>query len=342
MKSEGLSKPIAFEGQAGRLSGEIVFPAGEGPFPALVMLHAAGWGESRFYRALAGCFAAAGVAALIFDRRGEGLSEGRRTMDLALLADDAAAAHAFLRRYAGIDPGTVGLWGYSNGAWVVGRAAPLVEALAFLILTGASAFSPAASEVFRRTQELRRHGIASETLNIVERAWTIAFAFLMTGHWDNTIEAEARSLAAHIEADTSLETLPTPAYARENPQLHPVPQLAPFLNADVRQENGASLLHMGYDPIPPLLSIRAPLLIVLAESDDNVPFSASLAAFEAVGLQREPFETRIQVIAGASHSFMTAAGQARHDGLPMRPPEPGDYLPGYLEEMRSWLGAHTT
>ena len=44
MRSFG--RPVQFVSRGSNLSGELLIPNGPGPFPALVMLHGAGWGQS--------------------------------------------------------------------------------------------------------------------------------------------------------------------------------------------------------------------------------------------------------------------------------------------------------
>lgn len=104
----------------------LYLPDGDGPFPAVVLAH--GWSGVREQRldAYAERFAAAGLAALVFDYRHFGASSGepRQLLDIKRQLADWAAAVAFARSRPEIDAGRVGLWGTSfSGGHVIETAA---------------------------------------------------------------------------------------------------------------------------------------------------------------------------------------------------------------------------
>ena len=92
----------------------------------VVLAH--GWTGVREQRldAYAERFAGAGLAALVFDYRHFGASSGepRQLLDIRRQLADWAAAIAFVRSRAEIDPGRVALWGTSfSGGHVIETAA---------------------------------------------------------------------------------------------------------------------------------------------------------------------------------------------------------------------------
>ena len=92
----------------------------------VVLAH--GWTGVREQRldAFAEHFADAGLAALVFDYRHFGASEGepRQLMDIARQHADWRAAIAYARTIEGIDPGRIALWGSSfSGGHVIATAA---------------------------------------------------------------------------------------------------------------------------------------------------------------------------------------------------------------------------
>ena len=102
------------------LPATVCLPAGEGPFPAVVLLH--GTGSSRdeagnAYLTAARCFAEEyGLASLRFDFMGCGESTAAYrdyTFDSAV--SDAAAAGEYLRRLPAVDPERIGVLGWSQG-----------------------------------------------------------------------------------------------------------------------------------------------------------------------------------------------------------------------------------
>src|SRR2546430_8057025 len=90
-------------------------PAGDGPHPIVVLAH--GFGAVREARlwAYAERFAAAGMAALVFDYRHFGASAGtpRQLLDVPSQLEDWAAAVAYARSLDGVDPDRIALWGTS-------------------------------------------------------------------------------------------------------------------------------------------------------------------------------------------------------------------------------------
>jgi acetyl esterase/lipase len=122
------------------LGGTLFRPQDPGRYPAVVFVHGAGGGSRSAFIAQAEFLAGAGVVALVYDKRAVGYSFVNR--DFELLADDALAAVRLLRERAEVDPARVGLWGVSEGGWVVPIAASRSASVAFAILVSAPNVSP--------------------------------------------------------------------------------------------------------------------------------------------------------------------------------------------------------
>ena len=106
-------------GEEGMLYGELLLPRGEGPFPGAVLCHGMGT-DHRAMRPVSQRLVRKGIAALTFDFRGHGKSQG--TVD-DNIAQDVSAALRFLRSHAKINPKRIALVGHSFGAWVAILAA---------------------------------------------------------------------------------------------------------------------------------------------------------------------------------------------------------------------------
>src|SRR5436309_5313661 len=101
-------------------------PEGDGPHPCVILAH--GFGGIREMRldASASCFVPAGLAALAFDYRHFGASQGepRQLLDIKLQLEDWVAAIAYARTLDGIDAERIALWGTSfSGGHVIQIAA---------------------------------------------------------------------------------------------------------------------------------------------------------------------------------------------------------------------------
>lgn len=95
----------------------LYLPEGPQPHPVIVLAHGLGGIRQMRLDAYAERFAAAGYACLVFDYRHFGASGGepRQLLDIKLQLADWAAAIAYARSRADLDPARVVLWGTSFG-----------------------------------------------------------------------------------------------------------------------------------------------------------------------------------------------------------------------------------
>lgn len=127
----------------------------------MILLHPADDGGRRqfLFEHLAGLLPGLGVAVLRYDRR----AAAGRDVPYLLQAEDLSQARDVLTTEIGRVP--TGLWGFSQGAWVALLAGAADPALAFLILVGCSAVSPARQMRYGTAQQLRRAGYAPHAVN---------------------------------------------------------------------------------------------------------------------------------------------------------------------------------
>ena len=117
---------VWFDSWGERCAAWLYRPEGDGPAACVVLAH--GWTGIREARldAFAERFAAAGMAALVFDYRHFGASDGepRQLLDIRRQLEDWAAAIAYARTLDGVDPERIVLWGSSfSGGHVIETAA---------------------------------------------------------------------------------------------------------------------------------------------------------------------------------------------------------------------------
>lgn len=156
---------VRFESNGLTLAGRLVLPSGDGPHPGVVMVlgdhpsNRNGGGIDRI-------FALNGIASLVYDRRGTGVSEGIwREATWADMEDDALAALKFLRSRKHINGKQVGLWGNSSGGGVAWKAASRSNDTAFLITV--SSGLPDSTESGDKVQAeatLRADGLSQEEI----------------------------------------------------------------------------------------------------------------------------------------------------------------------------------
>ena len=131
------------------LPATLSLPKGNGPFPAVVLVHGSGpqdrdetIGANRPFLDIARGLAAQGIAALRYDKRTKARPQDYANGDVNIdneTTDDAVAALATLRAQPGIDPARVFVLGHSQGGMMAPRIAMQDGKTAGLILLAAPA-----------------------------------------------------------------------------------------------------------------------------------------------------------------------------------------------------------
>jgi dienelactone hydrolase len=106
---------VRFDSGGERCAAWLYTPDTPGPHPVVVMAHGFGGVRTARLCAFAERFAAAGLAALVFDYRhfGDSGGEPRQLLDVGRQLDDWRSAIEFARSLEGVDPERVAIWGSS-------------------------------------------------------------------------------------------------------------------------------------------------------------------------------------------------------------------------------------
>nr|ANY57981.1 hypothetical protein [uncultured bacterium] len=150
------------------LSATVHAPSGGGRHPAVVLVHGGGPATRAALTDQADRLARSGIVALVYDKRTVGYSFARR--DYGLLADDAVALARLLRGRPDVDPQRTGLWGVSEGGWVVPLAAAREPGLSFVILVNAPTMTPGAQLGWAIDDRLRRGHAPAGARRLAARA----------------------------------------------------------------------------------------------------------------------------------------------------------------------------
>ncbi len=124
------------------------------PLPGLVLVHGSGNSKRKSVTPEAIAFARQGIAVLAYDKR---------QLDqpvYSLLADDVVAAVGVLREQPGVKPDAVGLWGISEGGWVMPIAASRSRQIAFLVLASAPGLTPLRVQNWNMHNKLAGAGVS--------------------------------------------------------------------------------------------------------------------------------------------------------------------------------------
>lgn len=163
MPALAADEDITFTSHGARLSGSLVLPESRPIHAAVVFVH--GSGKQTRNMNWAQRFADAGIAALVYDKRGAGQSEGEYEgqqsvsgPNISLLADDAAAALATLSRHPSLKGIPAGLAGISQAGWIAPLAAERSGIAKFLLLWSAPVCKVSEEDIYSiytRDQDLR-------------------------------------------------------------------------------------------------------------------------------------------------------------------------------------------
>jgi pimeloyl-ACP methyl ester carboxylesterase len=277
------------------LRGSLNLPPGPGPHPAIVGLHPANDGsrDHFLFRHLAQTLAPLGIAVLRFDRRGHNIP-------LEIQAADALAAVRALRGRTEIDPRRVGLWGFSQGAWVAPLAAARSRDVAFLVLVASTGVSPAQQMRYGTAFHLRRAGYGDAA---VDRLLELRRA----------VEAYHRGGRTRDDAQRKIDESASEPW---------------FPLAHVPRVLGArpAWPDIDFDPEAVFARVKVPVLLFYGEVDEWQPIDASIAAWRrAARSARNEDVTVVQLQGTGHHPTLREGGEL------------SSITPAYTERLTAWL-----
>ena len=299
------------------LAGTLLQPSSSSPVPAVVLIHGAGPekrnGSGNMLRDAAVQFASHGIAALIYDKRGNGASGGDWTKaDFDDLADDASSGIKYLQAWPVINPSRVGVWGFSQGGFIAPLVAARSSAAAFTIIVSGAAVTPEQQELARVAQHMRADNFSEDDILEAVEAMRQVNACARTGlGWEN--------LNVRYEAAVNRKVGWLPYLGG------PLAPKGHWYWTWWRQV-------MDFDPLLACKQIKSPVLILLGELDCTVPVIESISLYkEAIGSSKNP-NFVIKVFPRANHGLRLArtGGHSEYGGTQ-------EYVQGYFEKMIEWI-----
>nr|WP_297426863.1 alpha/beta hydrolase [uncultured Actinotalea sp.] len=140
----------------------------DGDRPGVVFVHGAGTGRfEQAFVAQAEALASAGVVTMVPNKRLDTYSTRERSY--VGMANDYLRSVELLRALPGVDPGRVGVYGESEGAWVVPVMAADNPSVAFAVLVAAPVVPPRQQAAFAVDSYLRATGVPVELLRAIPR-----------------------------------------------------------------------------------------------------------------------------------------------------------------------------
>lgn len=327
---------VTFQNGETALAGTLTLPAGDGPFPALILLSGSGQQDRdealptvpgyRPFREIADALTRQGIAVLRYDDRGVGQSTG----DLALatsadFAADAEAALRLLQSRADIDGQQIGLLGHSEGGMLAAMVAARNPDVAFVISmagTAVDGYETIVKQVERLT--LAAGGSQAEAEAASQQQRTV-LDLAMNQDWA-TLEAALNQIAQQQVA-----TLPEAQKAAMGD-----------VDALVQQQVASQLqifqspwyqFFLRYDPAEDLAQITAPVLGVFGGNDTQVDAEQNSAALQAALERAGNNDVTIHVLPTANHLFQDASSGGVDEYATLDP----HLMPAFLEVIGQWL-----
>lgn len=302
--AEATRQEIAISWGDVRLAGTLHLPASPPPHPAVLMLQGSGPADrdgDGYFVPIRDAFLSRGIAAYSFDKPGIGGSSGDwRHYALAGRTDQALAAIALLRAHDAIDARRVGVWGQSQGGWLVQMIAARLPDLAFAVANSGPAIGVEEQDRYGCEHTMRAAG---KTEDQIARA----LVFLDAVH------------AAALRGDD---------YATvERQLLEPARGEAwyGYLTIDGAEDWGMICRFVGerYDPAAAITRIRCPILAIFGARDVLVPAWESARMYDQALREAGNRDATIAVFPQGNHRI--------------RIEETGEFCPGYLGLLADWI-----
>jgi alpha/beta superfamily hydrolase len=299
-----LQHAVTFANGQVTLAGSLAVPDRPTPCQGLVMVGGSGPADRNndtVFPPIREHLVESGIAVLSYDKRGVGGSSGDwRDATIDDLASDSVAAANFLRAQPGVHAQAIGLFGHSEGGWVVLRAAARAAA-AYVVTNGCPGMTPAAQDRYALANAMRDDRVADADV-------------------DNTLELYDRLVAAgrrdagFADATRLLETGGSPSI------------LARYLG-DVDERTWRFLKRkQDHDPIPDVLGLRCAYLALFGGADRLVPVAESVHLISAAACQADRpagAALTVGIFPGADHRARLPGGV--------------DFAPGYLTTLSGWI-----
>ena len=320
------------------LAGDLTFPDGEGPFPAVVLVSGSG-GQDRdsniygfkVFEALTRHIVGQNIAVLRLDDRGTGGSSGLwQEATLQDRAADVLAALALLQDREDIDGGHIGLVGHSEGGLVALIVANQTDGIAHLVLLATPAVR---GDELLRAQQLKILEVSGADPEMFELAQThqeLVLQAVTTGEgWDAVEQSVRNGTRRQIEA--------LPENARES-----IADVEAYINAAIPQQmeslrSAWFMSFVEFDPRPYVLALDVPVLALFGILDTQVPVDQNSTAMSKALDESNIPGYSLASIWPANHLFQDAETGSMDEYSTLKP----EFTADFLDFLLDWLAERT-
>ncbi len=308
------------------LRSKLVLPKGEPPFPAVILVHGSGKDSAVDTYYTAYLFAAHGIAALAYDKRGTGGSTGKYNQNFHHLSDDTVAAVEYLRTRPEIDPRRIHLAGYSQGGWIAPLAASKTPGIRSLLINYGPMVPITEEDRWGYRYVLDQKGFGEDAIAKADRINDVLGDIFDRGEdrWQElgTLIDEARGQDWFEAIAGSDSMLGFVAGTK-------MPLWIARLYAWWMMRGKEDFVDRLYDPVPVVAGLQTPSLWIFGGEDSSMPSGDSIEILEDLQAQGSPIS--VEVFQQAEHGILTFKSDDPFDR------EYLGYAPGYLDLQVRWL-----
>lgn len=305
------------------LGGKLLLPTIKGPHPAVILLHGSGFqdhnGERSEIRWVADHFARNGYAALIYDKRGFGMSGGNMSAGtFEDFAKDALAGLMLLKGRPDIDPKKIGFWGISQAGWVMLTATKLSKDIAFIISVsaGGSGYTVTQQNNYNIAAEMRTAGFSQDDIARTITSWNLFYEVVRAGERGDGSRLDATIKQAIQQNEKLKDWIPSSS-----------------TEIDWKKRDQWYLaFDIDLDPAPLWESYDGPVLGIFGELDSSTPVAQVVPIMGRALANRKNTDYAIKVFPHANHNIMFA-----ESGSDSELPKLDRFLPEYFDTMTDWL-----
>jgi dienelactone hydrolase len=314
-----------------QLRAKLVLPEGSGPFPAVVIVHGSGSESAVDFYAEPYLYASNGFAALVFDKRGTGDSQGKYLQNFHVLSDDVVAALRWLRTQPAIDATRIHLAGFSQGGWIAPLAAAKDGGVRSLLI-GYGVMVPVTGEDrWGYVYALRQKGFGDDAIARADRLNAIIEDIFdrRQNRW-----SELREQLDAVRAEPWFDAVKDSdsALGLISGWKYPLWILRAYVSW--RMDADPPFIDRLYDPVPTLARLDSPSFWLLAGEDSSAPAEWTTQELDKLRAAGKPIE--YHVFPNAEHGIRTfeqkANGERKYLGY-----EP-DFMPRQIEWLRRQSG----
>jgi uncharacterized protein len=350
---------ITFQSGEFTLVGELRTPAGTGPFPVVLFVHGSGQIDRTmfgYYLPIMVRMLRAGYAVFSWDKPGYGestgqLSDTRVYHQRARIILDAIEV---MKSHPDIDPDRIGLWGISQGGWVMPLVLSQSEDVAFMICVSCGGMSGLDQMVYKITSlAIFCGGVPEENADQL----TVLLAELEAARTFDTYEDNLH----YREVLDDLASISV--YSREVSEFWAQHGGATVIPEGAWLENDPEIENW-WNPVEVLEQVRIPVLAIFGDRDMNGDPIQGAYAWEAALEQAGNRNFRVEILPGVDHYMVASESRClnEQEGMfdqvlqeqgygPMEESfvlfqqEPGQhtplsawpYVPEYLDMIEEWL-----